>query len=70
MEIFKIQLPLVSTSSVPWALIYNEERTITLEVHPSQVEQLFKEGEHKIYVRGEVVVDHLEVWGRAIEQEW
>jgi hypothetical protein len=51
--IVKIQIPIMTTAEVPMALIYNEDRSIEVEVPASEVKQLFREGEFKVYAHAE-----------------
>ena len=57
MEIFKIQLPLASNEPDPPALIYNESRSIERKIRVDQIEDLFAQGETRIYIEGTVNED-------------
>ena len=72
--IFKIQRPLYSTKGEPY-LIYNQDRTIqtlSLEIGMlPELDNLFKKGEAKIYVKGYIdKKGRLVLNKRVEEQDW
>ena len=56
-DIFKIQIPIVTTESDPQAFVYNESRLFSSFIPVEQVQELFEEGELKIFVRGNMIQD-------------
>ena len=70
--IVKIQRPIVTNEVNPQALVYNEDRSILLTVPYSDVEELFEDGELKIYVQVHVENGELNIAGnlRLDTQEW
>ena len=70
-EIFKVQLPLASNMKEPFALIYNQSRSIEVHLPVEYVKPFFKEGEKKIYVDAELEEDgELFIYFRVPEQNW
>ena len=72
--IFKIQKPLISTKGLPY-LIYNEDRSIetnSLQVGQiPEIDDLFQEGEYKIYAKGYIDKKGNLVINRKIKgQDW
>ena len=73
MEIFKIQLPITSNEPNPPALIYNESREFEIQIDVCLVEYLFRKGEKKIYIYGEIKngsFSYKDRIKRAPDQDW
>ena len=69
-DIFKIQLPIVSSEMEPQAFIYNKDKRIMLELPVSQVLSHFKGDELKVYVLAEPTINGLEIIKRVQYQDW
>ncbi|MGI9250792.1 MAG: hypothetical protein ACR2PR_06305 [Pseudohongiellaceae bacterium] len=69
MEILKIQVPLDTNEPEPFALVYNEDKSIFAQVPMSEdVLSHFDDGEFKIYVSAKLVKDTIVIAGKL--NEW
>jgi len=70
-QIFKMQASITTTQEFRQVLIYNEDRSVTVQIDMDEsLEELF-DGELKIYVEGEVNKDkQLEIHDIVEEQDW
>ena len=68
--IVKVQLPIVSSESAAFALIYNEERTLHLQVETDSVQHLFNADELKVYYKSEIVDGELVFKDRVASPDW
>jgi len=69
-EIFKIQIPITTSETVPHALVYNEDRSKIFTVSIPSIQKLFKPDQLKVYVRGRFVNGVFEVTGKPRQQDW
>ena len=69
--IVKIQKPLMTNgNSEPMALIYNQSRSIQLQIPFAQVEHMFDEDELKIYAKAKVFMKNLVINKKVEERNW
>jgi hypothetical protein len=68
--IVKIQRPLVSNDDDPPALLYNEDRSVSLQVPFIDVAQLFGTFQLKVYVNAAMVGDTLVLGEIVPDQDW
>lgn len=69
--IVKVQRPLMCVGEGPTALIYNEDRSYVDQPGWSEMfEQLFDDGELKVYWNAEIVDDTLVFLNKVKPREW
>ena len=68
--IVKIQRPLMTTESVPQALIYNRSRSVQQMVPFGEVEYLFSRSELKIFCKARLDDDKLVIGRKLNPQDW
>ena len=60
----------MTNSREPMALIYNQSRSVNIQIPFSQVEHMFEEHEIKIYAKARIFAKQLIIVGKATEQDW
>ncbi len=68
--IVKIQRPLMTTESVPQALIYNRSRSFEQMIPFTEVECLFSGTELKIFCKARLDDDKLVIGRKLNPQDW
>lgn len=69
--IVKIQRPLASTEPNPPALVYNEDRSVTLHMPITpELKHLFQGGELKVYHKATIEGDKLMIGRRVQNPDW
>jgi hypothetical protein len=68
--IVKIQKPLMTNGGEPMALIYNQSRSIHIQIPFSRVQHLFDEDEIKIFAKARVFMKQLNILSKVEDRSW
>ncbi len=68
--IVKIQKPLMTNGDEPMALIYNQSRSVHIQIPFSRVQHLFDDDEIKIYTKARIFMKQLIILSKVEDRNW